>query len=311
MVTCLSSKWNPARLDMTRGDRKTALYSLSDSYGTRQAAGVPVWRHKGSMTPNDARRAEVLEALAELYLRLNGYFCIRNFLQHRPDPDEFGLFTESDLLAIRMRHQEEVLENGMHQPNDHNLVLPGDEAKVDCVIAEVKEPSVEFNRPIRGADGPRRIADTLRMFGVFPQESFVRDGVGEKIASELHKKVNQITWPEHPTARSRDQGVSVRMVVFAPETAKHAKDRKHFDLQIVLDFARRRMRLGEPCAPYRRLDTPVSPWRGCTHLIVEVFDKSHASNEPNLQVAQFVEEVLALWDRRILAWSEALRSDGK
>ena len=70
------------------------------------------------MAPEDVRRAEVLEALAELYLRLNGYFCIRNFLQHRPDPDEFGLFTETDVLAVRMRHQEEVLENGMHQRND-------------------------------------------------------------------------------------------------------------------------------------------------------------------------------------------------
>jgi hypothetical protein len=94
------------------------------------------------MAPDDVRRAEVLEVLAELYLRLNGYFCVRNFLQHRPDSDEFGLFTETDVLAVRMRHQEEVLENGMHRRNDPNLVLSQDEAQVDCVIAEVKEPSV-------------------------------------------------------------------------------------------------------------------------------------------------------------------------
>jgi hypothetical protein len=258
--------------------------------------------------PDDIRRAEVLEALAELYLRLNGYFCIRNFLQHRPDPNEFGLLTESDLLAMRVCHQGEVLENGMHQPNDPNLILSCDEAQIDCVIAEVKEPSVEFNKPIRGADGPRRIADALRMFGVFPEESFVPDGVAQKIASELHGKVNQIAWPEHPTARRHEHRVSVRMVVFAPETAKHAHDRKHFNLQKVLDFTRQRMRLGEPCAPYRRPDVPVSPWRGVTHLIVEVFDKNHASNEANLQFDQFIEEVLALWDKRILAWSEDLQN---
>jgi hypothetical protein len=258
--------------------------------------------------PDDIRRAEVLEALAELYLRLNGYFCIRNFLQHRPDRDEFGLLTESDLLAIRMGHQEEVLENGRRQLNDKRLVLPQAEAQIDCVIAEVKEPSVEFNKPIRGTEGPRRIADALRMFGVFPDESFARGGVAEKIADELHKKLNQSTWAKHPAANCPEYGVSVRMVVFAPETAKHSKEREHFDVQTVLDFTRERMRLGEPCAPYRRPDVPVSPWRGCTRLIVEVFDTNFASNQPNLPFGQFIEEVLALWDRRILAWSEDLHA---
>jgi hypothetical protein len=259
------------------------------------------------MLPDDPRRAEVLEALSELYLRLNGYFCIRNYLQHRPEPDDFGLLTESDLLAMRMGNQEEVLENGRRQPNDLSFVLPKNQALVDCVIVEVKEPSVEFNRPIRGAAGPLRIADALRMFGVFPRESFEPGGVAARVAEELHKKVTENIWVEHPAAYSPEHSVCVRMVVFAPETAKYIKERKHFDLQSILDFIRQRMRPGEPCAPYRRPDTPsASPWRGCTRLIVEILDMSHASNEANLRLEQFIEEVLALWDRRILTWREQL-----
>ena len=58
-------------------------------------------------TQHDPRRAEVLEALVLLYLRLNGYFCIPNYLYHRVQ--DFGLRTESDVLGIRFPHQKEVL----------------------------------------------------------------------------------------------------------------------------------------------------------------------------------------------------------
>jgi hypothetical protein len=53
---------------------------------------------------------------------------------------------------------------------------------VDCVIAEVKEPAVEFNEPIRRPDGLRLIASALRMFGVFP-------------AARLRKMVWRTGWP--------------------------------------------------------------------------------------------------------------------
>lgn len=81
-------------------------------------------------------------------MRLNGYFCIRNYLQHR-----FGLETESDVLALRMPHQQEELPDGQVQPNDDRLVLPKSPAMADCVIAEVKEPAVEFNKSTRGPEG--------------------------------------------------------------------------------------------------------------------------------------------------------------
>ncbi len=56
-----------------------------------------------TQTTHDPRRSEILEALVELYFRLNGYFCIRNYLQHLATG--FGLETESDLLAIRLPHR--------------------------------------------------------------------------------------------------------------------------------------------------------------------------------------------------------------
>ena len=64
------------------------------------------------MPADNSSRAKVLEGLTELYLRLNGYFCIRNYLQHRAEPDDFGLHTESDLLALRMAEREEALTEG-------------------------------------------------------------------------------------------------------------------------------------------------------------------------------------------------------
>jgi hypothetical protein len=243
---------------------------------------------------HEPRRAEVLEALVELYLRLNGYFAIRNYLQHRTE--QFGLETETDLLAIRMPNQHEVLADGRQQPNDPTLILPNDQALVDCVIAEVKEPSVEFNRPIRGPDGPRLITGALRMFDVLPLESFGAGGRAERIANDLHSKINNKMWTDFPQTHSAEDKTSVRMLVFAPDSAKHSKDRKYVDLQHVLNFTRDRMRLGEPCAPYRDAKAPsASPWRGCTALIVETLDKCGSLKDGKVDVAAFIETVLSGW----------------
>lgn len=243
---------------------------------------------------NAARRAEVLEALVDLYLRLNGYFCIRNYLQHLIAG--FGLETESDLLAFRMPYQEEVLEDGRRQLNDPNLILSEDQAMVDCVIAEVKEPSVEFNKPIRGSEGTRLITAALRMFGVLPKDAFKQDGVAHGLANDLHRQINSRFWAEIPMSRAAEHKMCVRMVVFAPETAKHAGARKHFDLQHVLHFTRCRMRPGEPCAPYRDLAVPsASPWRGCTRLVVETLDESHSRGETHLRLEELVERALSRW----------------
>jgi len=246
-----------------------------------------------SKTP-DRRRAEVLEALGGLYLRLNGYFCIRNYLQHRTTG--FGLETESDVLAIRMPYQSEVLGDGRVQRNDDDFVFPERFPAIDCVVAEVKEASVEFNRSVRGADGVHRIAAALRMFGIFPSDAFAPGGTAAEMAEELHRKIRAKVWSEYPRAFAPEQRVSVRLLVFAPDTAKHSDERAHIDFQHVLDFTRGRMRPGVPCAHYRDPKVATaSPWRGCTRLIVEVLDESFAWHEAKIPVEQLIERCIAKW----------------
>src|SRR5947208_7559996 len=121
------------------------------------------------MSEDSARRSETLEALVALYLRLNGYLSITNYLQHRSAG--FGLETESDVLALRMPHQREVLPDGRVQSNDERIVLPTSPPYIDCIIAEVKESAIGFNKPMRGPDGAIRIAQAIRMFGVLPDEA--------------------------------------------------------------------------------------------------------------------------------------------
>lgn len=250
---------------------------------------------KNASKAHDRRRAEIMEALAELYLRLNGYFCIRNYLQHRTTG--FGLETESDILASRMPYQSEVLGDGRVQKNDDDFVFPERFPAIDCVVAEVKEASVEFNRSVRGPDGIRLLAAALRMFGIFPSDTFAPGGTAAKMAEELHRKIKAKVWSEYPRAFVPEQQVSVRLLVFAPNTAKHSKERAHIDFQHVLDFTRDRMRSGVPCAHYRDPKVATaSPWRGCTRLIVEVLDESHAPNQISLPLEELFERVLARWD---------------
>ena len=224
-------------------------------------------------------RAEALEALAALYLRLNGYFCITNYLYHRSKQDTSeGLRTESDLLALRMPHQCETLEDGVNQTNDTELVLKGND-KIDCVIAEVKESAVEFNPPIRDAHGWKVILDAIRMFGVLPAGDFDDHKSGIAIAKGLHGQIIKPAWAQIPVAGDEKQRIWVRMLVFARSSAQHAKNRKFISLEHCLDFICGRMRPGAGCNPYPR-GAGFSPWRGIARKIVEFLDQP--CKEPTL-----------------------------
>jgi hypothetical protein len=225
-----------------------------------------------------------------LYLRLNGYLSITNYLQHRID--YFGLETESDVLAMRMPYQREVLLDGSEQRNDERLILPATSRVIDCVIAEVKESAVEFNKPVRGPDGPRRIRNVLRMFGVLPDEMFEPRGTAWVMADELCQKVNERKWPDIPSASAmvKEESISVRMIVFAPQGARGTSERACFDVQAVLDFVRRRMAPGEVCSPYR--GQAFSHRRGTTRLIVDVLDNVSEHPSAGLPWPAFVEQVL-------------------
>jgi hypothetical protein len=169
------------------------------------------------------RKTEVLEALVTLYLRLNGYFCIRNYLYHLDKSDHEGLRTESDVLAIRMPYQREVLSDETVQENDVDLILPPEDPRIDCLIAEVKELTIEFNDTVRKEDGWKVIKSAVLMFGVLSAE----DGSSEDMAKALHQQINSDAWPAIPTSDLPERSkVSVRMPVFARCSAKRGNKRK-------------------------------------------------------------------------------------
>jgi hypothetical protein len=150
---------------------------------------------------------------------------------------------------------------------------------------------------VRNDEGPQRIPAALKMFGVFPREAFSTGGVAARIVDELHTKINADVWPEYPSGRSPEQGVTIRLIVFSPKEAKHAQERKHIELQHALDFTKWRMRPGEPCAQYRSPKAPsANPWRGCTRLIVEALDESHATGDMDLPLERLIQNVLSHWD---------------
>jgi hypothetical protein len=129
-------------------------------------------------------RAEILEALAALYLRLNGYFCIRNYLYHREKTAADGLRTESDLLAVRMPHQREVLPDKTVQKNDEEVIR--DDGRIDCLIVEVKESVVGFNKSLTNEDGWKTILCAIEMFGVLQANDSSEGGPGLVLAQSLH-----------------------------------------------------------------------------------------------------------------------------
>jgi hypothetical protein len=244
---------------------------------TEQSSDVSVnWALRAPVGKGEADRkrecrAEVLETLVDLYLRLNGYFCIRNYLYHLDKSAHLGLRTESDLLAIRMPHQREVLLDKTIQENDVDIILPPGDPRIDCLIAEVKEPTVEFNDAVRKKDGWRIINSAIEMFGVISPD----DRSSQDIARALHQQISNDYWPVIPTSDHVEKSkVSVRMPVFALCSAKHGTKRKFISLEHTLEFVFGRMRPGHVCSPYYRGEK-FSPWRATTRRIVDFLDEAY------------------------------------
>lgn len=192
-----------------------------------------------------------------------------------------------------MPYQREQV-SGDSLENDSILVLPEDDAWIDCVIAEVKRPKVEFNKSVRGPGGEERIAEALKMFGVLQAREFESGCKGYNLAMELHRAIKAREWEQFPSIQDTESRLSVRMIVFVPGTAKDADKRKHIDIQHVLDWTMKRMGLGVRCKPYRRVGMAgVSPWRGWTRLIVQVID-TNCWGPDGLSVDDFIDNVVRL-----------------
>lgn len=235
-------------------------------------------------------RSCVLESLVGLYLRLNGYFLISNYLLHRAWTESHdGLRAEIDHLAVRFPYQREILLDGWTQKNDEQLILPPDKPFVDFIIAEVKEPSVEFNEPIEGAQGQQNLCDVIEMLGFNEQGGANVEAY--KIGEILHEQVKAKSWRDFPTYEDATQKVSIRMIVFAREKSKRSQERRFINLEHVFEVTRERVREGYACRGYTR-DDRFSPWRGLVKKLLFALDETRTRQHRDLE--EFVQHVMGL-----------------
>jgi hypothetical protein len=159
-------------------------------------------------------KGKVQEALAILYLRLNGYFT-SGLIVHSQTAGENQ--TEVDVLAVRFpRHSQ--LETEVGPSSELNC----SDLDVDIIIGEVKSAgqSLQFNRGLRSVDSVSKI---LRWVGAFENEEI------PPIASELMTVLEP-----KPIANCEmlavlgPRNIRVRCVLFSPERDKHRANQPWF-----------------------------------------------------------------------------------
>jgi hypothetical protein len=241
-----------------------------------------------------AVRSIILEELTCLYLRLNGYFLIPNYLLHKTEEEgTFGLRGEADILAVRFPYQRERLSNGRIQPNDDVLILPKEKGLTDYVYAEVKEGKVAFSGSIAGQSGSENIARVLEMFGFFETgNTETPTPVVLKRAEEIHRLITARKWGEFPGFSDVGKRLCVRFIVFASKGAKLSNARRYITLDHLLSDVRKRMEPGQFCREYRTDEQ--SPWKGLTWKIVKALDLAHRRSRPHQDLQEFIAHVSQL-----------------
>ncbi len=156
----------------------------------------------------------ISEEFIRQYLRLNGYFCIDNFIVHAADDPqritangEIGNYTETDLLGIRLPYSEEM-SGQLYMAHDMPLV-EGADGKTDIVIGEVKTGGE--NRPNKIWRHP----ETL-----YPKEyilKFVGLTNDANEISSISKTLSEKYIYENRTTR-------IRYIIFSENENKHYKD---------------------------------------------------------------------------------------
>jgi hypothetical protein len=108
------------------------------------------------------------EQIARLYLRLNGFFLIENFVQHKVDE---GIHSaDVDILAMRMPHSHELIERVELQRDSWF-----EQNKIDiansCVGLIIEVKSGDCRCSDIKAFSPDRLRYSLRMLGFFNSEN--------------------------------------------------------------------------------------------------------------------------------------------
>lgn len=125
------------------------------------------------------KKPQVNEALATLYLRLNGYFTT-GLIIHSP---EWGRnLTEVDCLAIRHPDHSQP-ERGV-ESSSFLAIRPGE---VDLIVCEVKScpKGLMFNEPLRS--NKEALCSVLRWAGIFSEEHVksVADGLQPLLQGDI------------------------------------------------------------------------------------------------------------------------------
>jgi hypothetical protein len=153
-----------------------------------------------------------LDATAEWFLRLNGFFTVLNFVVHPIEPDEGTVQrTDADVLGIRFAHRREIVSGNPlidHAPFQ-------DSCRPLFIIAEVKAGLCSLNGPWSrwedenvqnvlssfGGVAPEllnKVAGALYENGRFLSEQFEARLVcfGAFPATNLAEDILQFTWAE-------------------------------------------------------------------------------------------------------------------
>jgi hypothetical protein len=149
------------------------------------------------------------------YLRLNGYFCMPNFIAHgRPSAK-----TDVDVLAVRLEHSCEAT----FADDRERLAIP--DRGVDVIFAEAK------NGPIQKLNGPWARPEEKALDYVLKRVGIVPVGEVEAVAKEVYDK-----------RKATGNGFTVRICVFAESISDNLKRQEvtFVDWKSVLHFIHER-----------------------------------------------------------------------
>jgi hypothetical protein len=136
------------------------------------------------------------EKFVRWYLRFNGYFCVENFIIHRPVGHIILQAGEFDVLAVRFPYSHEAKgQGGEMMRNDERLLLRNDtripeewreKPLTDFVIAEAKSGSTKLNKVWQQDDEDgemvKRVKYLLRWMGPLHSEATI-----DSVAKDLQQ----------------------------------------------------------------------------------------------------------------------------
>jgi hypothetical protein len=183
------------------------------------------------------RKADVHEALAALYLRLNGYFTT-GLILHSPQWGQNQ--TDIDCLAIRHPHHSQAerdLGTAKFLDDDHAAA-----DVTDLILCEVKsDPNqLRFNKPIR--TDPEALRAILRWAGIF------NDKMIECVVHQLQPLLQEDVVAKTAQAGVLESGVRVRALLCCPAILYPVDGRWFLTGDEIFEYAGRCFNPAEPRA---------------------------------------------------------------